>query len=144
MIQTLASARVAVGRLRLFLARRNLFNFCTFPVRDRVLRAVRHRVQRGAKTHTRTARTADLEFCCATEIDHPSLRWRAIQLHLGWWREAHHASFPASLRRIILTLLVVARSEQARTQELSHGLRRVSTATLYVIFRWIGRLNYFE
>lgn len=52
--------------------------------------------------------------------------------------------FPEPLRAIITALLIVARSQHAPTRELSRGLWGVNTRSLYALFRWIGRLNYFE
>lgn len=63
---------------------------------------------------------------------------------VGDWSEHGHARLPASLRAIIATLLIVARSENARTRKLSNGLNGATTVTMHVLFRWISRLNYFE
>ena len=62
---------------------------------------------------------------------------------IGDWSEQDHARFPAPLRAIIATLLILARSESPHTRKLSHGLNGAATVTLYALFRWIGRLNYF-
>lgn len=76
--------------------------------------------------------------------DHPAVVWRRTLRHLGDWSEQVHAGFCAPLRAIIATLLIFARSENAHTRKLSNGLNRVTTPTLYALFRWIGRLNYFS
>jgi hypothetical protein len=85
-----------------------------------------------------------LLVCNAPAIRHPSLAWRATLAELGPWSEACHASFPAPIRGIIVALLVVARSKHAHTRMRSLGLWDARTASLYAMFRWIGRLNYFE
>ena len=75
--------------------------------------------------------------------DHPALVWRRTLSSIGDWTEQDHARFPAPLRAIIATLLILARSESPHTIMLSHGLNGAATVTLYALFRWIGRLNYF-
>lgn len=82
--------------------------------------------------------------CRAAAIHHPSFVWRRVLCQLGWWNETHHARFPAPIRGIIVALLIVARSQHVHARERSLGLWRASTSLLYAIFRWIGRLNYFE
>lgn len=77
-------------------------------------------------------------------LPHPSLAWRRTLFELGWWSETRHALFPAAIRQLITTLLIVARSKHAHTRECSLGLWDANTLSLYAMFRWIGRLNYFE
>lgn len=77
-------------------------------------------------------------------IAHPSFAWRRTLFELGGWNEDRHASFPAPLRGAVVTLLILARSTHAHTRERSHGLWDVNAPSLYALFRWIGRLNYFE
>lgn len=71
----------------------------------------------------------------------PSLAWRRATA--GCWSTARHASFPLPIRRIIATVLIVARSDNASTRTLACGLACASTQTLHLIFRWVARLNYF-
>lgn len=78
------------------------------------------------------------------EVAHPSLEWRRTLAALGWWNEANHARFPAPIRAIIGTLLIVARSANAQTRAHSQNFCHTSTLSLYTMFRWIGTLNYFE
>lgn len=77
-------------------------------------------------------------------IEHASFAWRQTQVELGWWSEAGHAAFPAPLRDIIATLLIVAQSTHAHTRARSCGLWNANRRSLYALFRWIARLNYFE
>ena len=87
--------------------------------------------------------TCVCRFVPALDLYHPALVWRRTLSEIGDWSEQDHARFPAPLRAIIATLLILARSESPHTRKLSHGLNGVTTVTLYALFRWIGRLNYF-
>lgn len=78
------------------------------------------------------------------DIRHPSLHWRALVRSAGAWDEASHAAYPASLRRSIVCVLVIARSDMVRMRARAHGLTRLDTHTLYALFRSIARLEYFE
>lgn len=80
----------------------------------------------------------------AIDSFHPALVWRRTLSDLGDWSEHGHAGFPAPLRSIITTLLILARSENPHTIMLSHSLNGTATSALYALFRWIGRLNFFS
>ena len=87
--------------------------------------------------------TCECRFVSALDSNHPALVWRRTLSKIGDWSEQDHARFPAPLRAIIATLLILARSESPNTRRLSHGLNGAATVTLYALFRWIGRLSYF-
>lgn len=73
----------------------------------------------------------------------PALVWRrAMAAAGGRWSEAGHAHMPRELRGVIVTLLVLARSRDARTRERSCGLADANAVALYLLFRWLGNLTW--
>lgn len=74
----------------------------------------------------------------------PVLQWNCSLDKTGAWNEQTHANLPEPLRVIIATVLVIARSKDARTRQQSHALNGGNTLALYALFCWIGRLKYFE
>lgn len=74
---------------------------------------------------------------------HPSIAWRrAVADAGGVWSEDCHRGYPAPLRHIILTLLVLARSQRPSTQAVHVALRAMSSRSLHALFRMLGLLNY--
>ena len=87
--------------------------------------------------------TCECRFVLALDYRHPALVWRRTLSDIDFWNEQDHSRFPGPLRAIIATLLILARSENPHTSMRSRGLNDVNTVSLYAMFRWIGRLNYF-
>ena len=87
--------------------------------------------------------TCECRFIPAFKYKHPALVWRRTLSDIDFWNEQDHVRFPAPLRAIIGTLLILARSENPHTIMRSRGLNDVNTVSLYAMFRWIGRLKYF-
>lgn len=60
------------------------------------------------------------------------------------WDENRHASLPAFARAILLTILILARSEQPNTRARSHGLCQLSNVALKALFRCVCRMTFRE
>lgn len=97
-------------------------------------------------------------YVCSPEEDlsaHPALVWRVAVDSAGVWCEESAARFPAAIRSIVRTLLVLARAvvrtcpgiptQYALPDRTCHALlQRVPTAVLYAMFRAVASSGYFE
>lgn len=55
----------------------------------------------------------------------------------GEWSEETHGLFPPATRRIVVTLLILVRSDRAHTRERSCALSSANMRAIYTLFRWI-------
>lgn len=87
---------------------------------------------------------ADLDIRNLREIFDRQRRAIGTLARFRPWNEQRHASFLAQGRAVLVTVLILARSEQPSTRTHSFGLCRLSNVSLYALFRWICRLSFRE
>lgn len=103
--------------------------------------------------HFRTTRGHGLALCkyepvitepsTWVEWTSPMLKWR-LAYPMDDWHHTRHATFPESVRSVIVALLVLARSENDRTRMISQSLNGMPTLTLDKLLRWVARMPFWD